>query len=328
MHKMCLLLGLLLPVNFALAWGVAGHEAIGIIAEQNLSPQTKAKVSALLEKGEDLAKASLYPDEVKHTSGWGHTRPYHYVSIPDGDTYFNALEDLSEKDKSYGDIGRALAQSEVILRDPKASTQAKRYALRFIVHFAGDIHQPLHAGIAEDKGGNLVEMIWQNKKTNLHAVWDFSIIDMFIDPNFIGGEKTTPLRGEDYVKRLRKPSQKEIAEWQKSFFMTWIDESQAHRTVTYEKVNGTNKAYYTKNIDLVNERVLQAGVRLGAWLNAIFENRPFFSAETQKALHQMDEILGEEASYGSIVLAPKAVSTLNFRDELNLKSIDHCNHKH
>lgn len=327
MRKMFMFLSVFFSAQAVLAWGAAGHEAVGIIAEQNLTSAAKAKVRDLLDAGESFAKASTWPDEIKSLKGWPHTKPYHYVSVPNDENYFDALGEMSEDAKAVGDIGRTLVRAEDILRDAKTSKLEKRYALRFLIHLVGDIHQPLHVGIAEDQGGNKVDMKWNGAKVNLHAVWDFHMIDMLIDPTYVYEEGKAYLLGSDYVKALRSPSAAEISDWQNSYFTNWMNESQEMRDSAYEKLGSSNPAYFKRNIDRVNDRVLQGGYRLAAWVNAIMENRPFFSTEAVKTRQQMDRILGKY-SYASISLLPEDDSKMTLRTARLIDRMDQCKDDH
>jgi len=308
----------------AFSWGIPGHEAIGIIAEKNLNRVAKARIKTLLKSGEDLAQASLWPDQIKYSSNWPHTRPYHYVSIPNKNDYYSALDSLSSSEQEAGDIVRALIKAEDVLRSPKGSRKAKADALRFLVHFIGDLHQPLHVGVAEDKGGNSIDMSWHGNKTNLHAVWDTHLISTFLNPSFQMQEKKPPQpTGMEYFRNLRKPSQNEITKWQSSYIMTWLNESLSSRGTTYKGKDGSNEAYFEKSIDPLNERVLQAGFRLAAWLNAILDNQPFKEVEAAELRADLDEILKRPSS-DDIALEPQALSIHRNDSVVDIESA--CDH--
>ena len=71
----------------------------------------------------------------------------------------------------------ALARFTHTVRDPNASREQKALALEYILHIVGDVHQPLHAGNGDDRGGNDVKVRWFGDETNLHSVWDSKLID-------------------------------------------------------------------------------------------------------------------------------------------------------
>lgn len=148
------------------AWGPIGHRITGAIADENLSGVTRAQVQLLLGS-EDLAQASTWPDEMRSDPSefWQKTAgPWHYVTVPNG------IEYEAPDTPPEGDAMTALARFTETLRDPKASQDDKRLALRFIVHIIGDLHQPLHAGNGTDRGGNDFKVTWFGKSTNLHSV--------------------------------------------------------------------------------------------------------------------------------------------------------------
>ena len=110
------------------AWGKAGHRIVAEIAQRNLDKKTLQKIKDLLGD-EDLSRASTWPDEIRSNSKYNYTWPWHYVSIPNGKTYFD------QKRNKEGDVIESLFRNEDIVRDPKAKKEDKIEALRFLVHF-------------------------------------------------------------------------------------------------------------------------------------------------------------------------------------------------
>jgi hypothetical protein len=142
------------PVSPALSWGQTGHRVTGAIAEQNLSGLARARIRTILGD-ESLAEASTWPDEMRSDPAefWQKTaNPWHYVTVPRGRTYREVGP------PPEGDAASALQRFAATLRDPNASREQKQLALRFTVHIIGDLHQPLHAGNATDRGGNDVKV--------------------------------------------------------------------------------------------------------------------------------------------------------------------------
>ncbi len=122
------------------AWGDEGHRVVARLAEARLTPAARAGVANLLDPGETLADASLWADKVKYTSR-PETRPWHFVDIPRQMTSYDATRDCS--DPNPGDcIVVQTEQARQTLANPGAMNRAD--ALRFVVHFLGDLHQPLH----------------------------------------------------------------------------------------------------------------------------------------------------------------------------------------
>jgi hypothetical protein len=250
------ILSLILLPALAFSWGKTGHRVVGQIAENHLSPKAAAAVRELL--GNDgLAEVSNWADEIRSDPAtWKKADPWHYVNIPDGQTYADM-----EKNPA-GDIIVALKRFEATLRDPNAPKEDKIHALKFMVHMIGDLHQPLHAGKREDLGGNRVTVHWfrNAEATNLHAVWDDLIIEQ---------EK---LSFTEWTRFLDHASPAEIKDWQASSYVTWMGESYKLRDRCYDfkPELPLSYDYVYKNLPVVKHRLLQAGIRLAGTLNSLF----------------------------------------------------------
>ncbi len=246
---------LLLPA-LAFSWGKTGHRVIGQIAENHLTPKAAAGVRALLGP-DSLAEVANWADEIRsEPATWKKADPWHYVNIPDGQTY-----DAMEKNPA-GDIIEALKRFEATLRNPQASKEEKVHAIKFLVHMVGDLHQPLHAGKREDLGGNRVTVHWfrNAESTNLHSVWDDLLIEQ---------EK---LSFTEWTRFLDHPTPAEVKEWQSSSYTTWMEESYKLRDRCYDfkPELPLSYDYVYKSMPIVKQRLLQGGVRLAGTLNAIF----------------------------------------------------------
>ena len=237
------------------AWGQNGHRVTGAIAEQYLSAKAKAEVQNLLPN-EDLAEASTYADEMRSNPNefWQkEAGAYHYVTVAKG--------------QSYGDIGApqqgdavtALAKFSATLKDPKASLADKQIALRFIVHIIGDLHQPLHCGNGNDRGGNDIKLSFMRKDTNLHRVWDSEMID------------SRELSYSEWAQRLApKISKVQAKAWSVYDPQIWISESIKIRDSIYPDNNELSWDYLYNNIPIAAQRMQMAGVRIAAYLNQVF----------------------------------------------------------
>lgn len=237
----------------AFSWGKTGHRVVAEIAERNLDPAAKKGIKDLL--GVDtLARVANFPDEIRSDRTYDYTGAWHYTSIPTGKTYFD------QKRNKEGDIIEALFRMEETLRDPKKSKEDKAFALKFLVHLMGDVHQPLHVGMAEDRGGNTVRVKWFKTESNLHTIWDESIIDF---------QQLSYTEYSTFLNHYTKDDKKEIA---KGTFLDWAKESQEYRSVVYETGASENLSYeyQFKAKPVVEERLRKAGLRLATVLNAIF----------------------------------------------------------
>jgi hypothetical protein len=248
-----ILASLLLAATPAAAWGPLGHRAVGYIAEERLGAKAQQAVRGLLG-AESLAEASLWADQIRSESRWRISSPWHYVNIPDGQTY-----DRTGRSRE-GDVVGALERFVAVLRYDGSSREDQLAALKFIAHFVGDIHQPLHVGRASDRGGNEVRVSWFGKSSNLHRVWDSALISRL------------RLSPKSLVRTLESRAPEEVEAWRRDSPITWADESMALRSLVYSmRGSGLGRDYLREAGPVVEERLLQAGVRLAALLDAIFE---------------------------------------------------------
>jgi hypothetical protein len=246
---------LLLPM-LAFSWGKTGHRVIGQIAENHLSPKAALAVRGLL--GTDgLAEVSNWADEIRSDPAWKRAEPWHYVNIPDGETY-----EAMEKNPA-GDVIVSLKRFEATLRNAAASKEDKVQALKFMVHMVGDLHQPLHAGKRVDSGANRVSVHWfrQVEATNLHTVWDSLLIDQ------------ENLSFTEWTRFLDDPTEAEVKQWQSSSYVVWMEESFKLRDRCYDfkPELPLSYEYVYKSMPIVKQRLLQGGIRLAGKLNAIFQ---------------------------------------------------------
>jgi len=240
-------------------WGQTGHRIVAEVAQNHLTPEAEEAVRDLLG-GVSMARVSVWADEARGQDKWSFTRTWHYTTIPDGETYQTA-----EKQKD-GDVITALRKYEEILRSNEASRDEKITALKFFIHFAGDVHQPLHVGNGEDRGGNDVDVSWYGEEARLHSVWDSKIIDH------------TELSFTEFTRFIDHPTPQEIEKWQRASYVDWAMESYEVRDQVYSFSKNSNSSrlpylswdYRNAAVPVVEERLLKAGVRLAGVLNNIF----------------------------------------------------------
>ncbi len=235
------------------AWGPTGHRVIGLIAEKHLNKKAMKNIELIL-KNETLAEVSTFMDFIRSDNTKSHMSPWHYMTIPDGQTYAEA--GTPEEGDVYVTMIRLIEE----LKSKDFTDEDEAFALKCLVHLIGDVHQPLHVGNGEDKGGNdvKVEFFWSD--SNLHRVWDSGIID---EQNYSYTE---------YVEWINHATEKDTEKWGSDPMMTWIMESMEYRNQCYElpEDKKINYRYVYDNIDLMNQRLLQAGIRLAAVLNEIY----------------------------------------------------------
>ncbi len=247
-----LLLASLAAPSPATAWGPNGHRAVGQVAENHLTPEARAALEELMGH-ESLARAGTWPDEIRSDPAWNRASPWHYISIDDDET----LETTERNPR--GDVLEAMERFEAVLRDPAASREDKVVAVRFLTHFVGDVHQPLHVGRRGDRGGNEIVVLWFGEPSDLHAVWDHEMIE------------SQRLSFTELVRFLDHPAPEQVAAWQAAGYREWIAESFALRDQVYDLGDRRlGYEYSFHNMPTVERRILQAGVRLAGLLNSIF----------------------------------------------------------
>ena len=174
MRKWMLLVVLSSLAPAAQAWSEFGHRLVGELAWRQLSPGARAQVDELLrgEAEPTLAGVAAWPDTIRELPGYEHTGPFHYVRINDPACVFERARDCRDESCVVGAIERYRA----VLADRSRPRAERAEALKFVVHFVGDVHQPLHAGHRADKGGNDFQINLGGEGTNLHSVWDYHVL--------------------------------------------------------------------------------------------------------------------------------------------------------
>lgn len=240
------------------AWGKTGHRVVGAIATQYLTPNARKAVIAVLGN-ETLAEAANWPDFMRSNPDlfWQKTAaPWHYVTVPRGKTY----EEVGAPPE--GDGVTALARFAQTLQRQDAPLEDKKLALRFIVHIVGDLHQPLHARLDTDRGGHDVAVTFFDTPTDLHVVWDEAIIDQ---QQLSYTEWTDLLLGRIMPEQARQ--------WSTADLPTWIRESVALRDTIYPDGAVLSYDYVYRHRAEVELRLEQAGLRLAAFLNRVFDGK-------------------------------------------------------
>lgn len=235
-------------------WGATGHRTVGLIAENHLTKKAKKQIEKLLQ-GESLAFVSTYGDEIKSDSRYKKLNTWHYVNFP-----FDTKYEDSKKEEN-GDIITGINYCISVLQNKNSNQEDKIFYLKFLVHLIGDLHQPMHVGREEDKGGNDIQVLWFNKGTNLHRVWDSDMIESF-------GMSYTELA--DNQKSLSTQQKLAI---QKGTILDWTYETQELAIKTYGSAEIGEKLSYKysyDNFSTVRTQLQKAGLRLAKILNDIY----------------------------------------------------------
>jgi hypothetical protein len=238
-----------------LAWGHEGHQVIALIAEQYLTAASKAKATDLLD-GSMIDAVASWADEYRRDHH--ETGPWHYINIPLADSKIDMARECPDGNCVIAKTEQFLA----VLKDPNADKHAKGQALKFVIHFIGDLHQPLHDEDNGDKGGNTRHVNFDGHPDNLHWVWDVGLLQHI---------NRSPVALAAELESRITPQDK--AEWQKGSIEDWVMEG--HRlaqTVAYGDLSSENPApitpAYEQQADPVIELQLEkAGIRLAYLLN-------------------------------------------------------------
>jgi len=249
------------------SWGVQGHLLVADIANARLSPTAKKNLRLLLGN-ESLASVSNWADEIRKDRP--ETFAWHFADIPKDAAGFSEARDCyrpndqgpAAQTDHHNCIVDRVEMFRSVLADENASKKDRVEALKFLVHFVGDVHQPLHA-IDEARGGNDIKVVvfgsdqCGNYPCTLHGVWDYSLID---HADYSEGKYLRHLNHliRDHHLDARAGGSPEA----------WANEShEKARQVLDEHVYSIDQNYWQANIGLVDERLALAGLRLAALLN-------------------------------------------------------------
>ncbi|PSK91010.1 S1/P1 nuclease [Taibaiella chishuiensis] len=255
--KLLLLFLLLATAQTGFGWGVTGHRVVAEIAQRHLSGRAKRELRQLIGD-QQLAFWVNWPDFIKSdtTGRWKAMGQWHYVDLPGQLSKADFVQQLKEKkgENLYTQIKAMAAQ----LADKKLPLEQRQIALRFLIHLAGDLGQPLHVGRSDDQGGNKITVYWFDKKTNLHALWDEALID-FQQWSYTEYATVLDVAGKD-----------QVAAWQRTPLEDCFYESHVLSDKIYALSPPDAKLSYRYNYlfaqDL-NDQLLKSGIRLAALLN-------------------------------------------------------------
>jgi hypothetical protein len=252
------------------AWGPDGHKTIAAIAAL-LNPDVEKKAEKIL--GQSMADAANWPDEVRHESGMQWSAPLHFVNVPDGTCNFEYTRDCKEDQCAVG----------AILNFTAATEKGDADALKFVIHFVGDVHQPLHCAWTSDKGGNDIKVTEgfssSNEHDNLHAVWDSGMIRKMLDDdgnadyNKLAQELLPMAQNSTFTACVSHSH--DLRDSLKTCISKMASESVADAcTYAYRDEHNNliknddtiDMDYYKSRIQVVRERLAQAGARLAALL--------------------------------------------------------------
>lgn len=265
------LLLVLVPAGEARAWGWDGHKLICALAARQLTAEARSLVDQLLEDGAGLKggkvnfpESCIWADEVKHSTRKD-TYEHHFINVPDDAKTVELARDCEAVNCIAVGVQRALIY---LTREPAGRRDVERRAaaLRYLGHYIGDLHQPLHIGNAKDWGGNKIRVQWFNKGSNLHALWDYEML------NTIG------ITYPDSIEFLASVS---VTSDERDM-LAWMNESLAlGRSHAYANMQGgliqsgdsLGNDYLNRSKPIMLERMSLAAFRLATLLNDIADGK-------------------------------------------------------
>ncbi|MBL7744589.1 MAG: S1/P1 nuclease [Chitinophagaceae bacterium] len=261
--KRSLLAVLLFSISFSsLAWwGVNGHRVTGEIADYYLTKKARKAIKEILGE-ESVAMSSNWADFIKSDSTYDYLYSWHYINSKGGMSHDEFTSKL------LADTGTNLyTKTNFVISELKnnkqLSQEKKVLYLRLLIHFIGDLHQPLHAGgRPEDRGGNGIKVLWFNEPTNLHSIWDDRLVEF------------QKLSYTEFAKNINHVSRQQRLEWQNQPMTEWFYESYQVSQGLYADITQPDQKlgydYNFKYAETLNKQLLKGGIRLAAVLNEIF----------------------------------------------------------
>jgi len=256
------------------AWGPKGHAIVADTAASRLTPIAQQNLQLLLG-GDSLASIASWADSVRKERD--ESIDWHFVDIPKDAPGFSEERDCFRPQDKHKDaltdhhncVVDRIEMFQKVLGDEKASRVDRLEALKWLVHFVGDLHQPLHA-IDEARGGNDIKLaIFGSTKCgdydcNLHWAWDTLLLEH------------TGYSEEEYVARLNTLiAQKQMENQTVGTPVDWANESHAQaRRIMEAKPAAVDESYYQANIELVNQKLALGGLRLAVLLNDALGKAP------------------------------------------------------
>ncbi len=240
------------PALSSARWWDLGHRVVARLAELRLTPHTREAVRDILG-GQTLADASVWADNIKN---YRHDAdPLHYVNIPLRDTVY-----IPELHCPHGRcIIAAIEHDRQVLADAAAPRNRRAEALRFLIHFMGDLHQPLHVGDNRDRGGNDRAVNLLGNPTNLHKVWDGELID------------SSGVDQEEYFQDLRRQMNSlDTRALERGTVADWAMEGHrisAERVYRLPQNGRLGREYVRANRPIIDRQLIAGGVRLAYVLN-------------------------------------------------------------
>ena len=277
------IVSLLSAVPLASAWGNLGHQTIAYVAQDFLNSDTESWAQDILGDSSTsyLANYATWADTFKYTSAGTFSKPYHFIDANDNPPSSCSV-DFDRDCDAEGCVVGAIANYTNIVSSESSSSDDQNQALMFLIHFLGDIHQPLHDEALE-VGGNDIDVKYSGSSTNLHHIWDTNMPEQYAggyslsDARAWATELTKSIRSGAYSNQAEGwLDGTDISDPQESA-MTWASDANSYvcSSVFSESQSQIEKDtdlagdYYDQALPVIKLQFAKGGYRLGAWLNLI-----------------------------------------------------------
>ncbi|KAI1449063.1 S1/P1 nuclease [Annulohypoxylon stygium] len=269
----------------AVAWGSLGHITVAYIASNFVKDSTTAYFQDILQNNTEhyLAGVATWADSIRYTK-WGRfSKNFHFIDAKDTPPDYCGV-DFERDCKEDGCVVSSIQNYTSQLLDADLYPWRRNQAAKFVIHFVGDIHQPLHVENVA-MGGNGIHVKWESSELNLHHVWDSSIAE-----KMLGGIHRKPYVAAyawatNLTEQIKSGKYESVSQsWADgislddpiSTAMRWANESNAvvcthvfpegPKAIIGQELAGD---YYEKAAPVIEIQVAKAGYRLATWLDLI-----------------------------------------------------------
>ena len=251
------------------AWGKDGHTVIGTLAIGQLQPYARNELENIIQPGPldalAMEEACNWPDVMRERDEWAWSSPLHYVNIPrDEETYEQARDCPEPSDNATHPEPRCATEAINFFVNELTNQQIdplqRWQAFAWLCHLVGDLHQPLHSGFADDQGGNLVDVIFNDEQVNLHRFWDSTLINQ-------QAGNWQVLLGQ--LNAL--PSLQSDAIWSPAMANDWTNESHSLTSspgILYPATDNIVAAFAQQGWGIVQKQIRLAASRLAMIINS------------------------------------------------------------
>ena len=263
--KLLALFSLLTPFTFsasdAHAWGTRGHGAVGVLAVERLRPETRLALEGILGSTDfDVVVGACYWSDIYRDMGdGGYTFTWHYINIDPTQNAYLRSRDCADRQC----VTEAVNTQAQRLGNEALSTDERRVAFKHLCHFTGDLHQPLHVGYADDRGGNDVSIRFRGVAMDLHRYWDAGLI----------GRRTDSLA--ELLQILRDRPDRATRSWSPADTHAWTNESfSLTRNFAYPTTRTIDEQFETRSWQVTQQQLDAGSSRLAAILEVVLAPAP------------------------------------------------------